>query len=384
MMDGELEPKPGVVEGSTTQAPEEEPMDTDTTRSSEKTTPPTGSQAPVTTVTEEPSRVPENNDNDDDVVLVEEAPSPSGKQPPTPSATPPSHAGTPADCTEPRPSETETTATVNMTTATAAAAPLKKNSQPATSSAPSTEPIVIDDEEDPGHRGSSLLATAGGPSSYSGCILSSTEPDSEIKIGNVTTLGPSAVATAATAAEPVAEPERDMNLMITSVTSLQGGVGVGGSGVAEKGLQISSTFSLNPEARSSISTTRLPATFNPGRVSNTSTTSQPVQNGVSGTHQRPDSWISQSASFPRNQKQTGVDSPSPTASLPKPPGPSPSGSQNPPRTVKVTCANCKKPLKKGQTAYQRKGSTHLFCSTTCLSAFSHKPTPKKSCTMCKK
>ncbi|XP_035612949.1 zinc finger MYM-type protein 2-like isoform X2 [Oncorhynchus keta] len=379
MMDGELEPKPGVVEGSTTPAPEDEPMDTDTTRSSEKTTPPTGSQAPVTTVTGEPSRVPENNDNDDDVVLVEEAPSPSGKQPPTPSATPPSHAGTPADCTEPRPSETETTATVNMTTA-AAAAPFKKNSPPATSSAPSTEPIVIDDEEDPGHRGS-LLATAGGPSSYSGGILSSTEPDSEIKIGNVTTLGPSA---SATAADPVAEPERDMNLMITSVTSLQGGVGVGGSGVAEKGLQISSTFSLNPEARSSISTTRLPATFNPGRVSNTSTTSQPVQNGDTGTHQRPDSWISQSASFPRNQKQTGVDSPSPTASLPKPPGPSPSGSQNPPRTVKVTCANCKKPLKKGQTAYQRKGSTHLFCSTTCLSAFSHKPTPKKSCTMCKK
>ncbi|XP_071211103.1 zinc finger MYM-type protein 2-like [Salvelinus alpinus] len=381
MMDGELEPKPGVVEGSTTPAPEEEPMDTDTTRSSEKTTPPTGSQAPVTTVTEEPSWVPENND--DDVVLVEEAPSPSGKQPPTPSATPPSHAGTPADYTEPRPSETETTATVNTTTA-AAAAPLKKNSPPATS-APSTEPIVIDDEEDPGHRGSSLLATAGGPSSsYSGGILSSTEPDSEIKIGNVTTLGPSAVATAATAAESVAEPERDMNLMITSVTSLQGGVGVGGSGVVEKGLQISSTFSLNPEARSSISTTRPPATFNPGRVSNTSTTSQPVQNGDTGTHQRPDSWISQSASFPRNQKQTEVDSPSPTASLPKPPGPSPSGSQNPPRTVKVTCANCKKPLKKGQTAYQRKGSTHLFCSTTCLSAFSHKPTPKKSCTMCKK
>uniref|UniRef100_A0AAQ5XFQ9 TRASH domain-containing protein n=1 Tax=Amphiprion ocellaris TaxID=80972 RepID=A0AAQ5XFQ9_AMPOC len=107
---------------------------------------------------------------------------------------------------------------------------------------------------------------------------------------------------------------------------------------------------------------------------------------------------------PRNQKQTGVDSPSPATSLPKPPGQSSSstsssGSQPQPRTVKVihsghsgrcvcsfqvTCANCKKPLKKGQTAYQRKGSTHLFCSTTCLSAFSHKPAPKKSCTMCKK
>uniref|UniRef100_A0A3Q3JWN5 TRASH domain-containing protein n=1 Tax=Monopterus albus TaxID=43700 RepID=A0A3Q3JWN5_MONAL len=89
----------------------------------------------------------------------------------------------------------------------------------------------------------------------------------------------------------------------------------------------------------------------------------------------------------RNQKQTGVDSPSPATSLPKPPSQSSSstsssGSQPQPRTV--TCANCKKPLKKGQTAYQRKGSTHLFCSTTCLSAFSHKPAPKKSCTMCKK
>lgn len=97
-----------------------------------------------------------------------------------------------------------------------------------------------------------------------------------------------------------------------------------------------------------------------------------------------DSWISQSASFPRNQKQPGVDSPSPAAPLPKPPCQSSSGSQQPQRTMKVTCANCKKPLKKGQTAYQRKGSSHLFCSTTCLSAFSHKPAPKKSCTMCKK
>uniref|UniRef100_A0A8C8CLX1 TRASH domain-containing protein n=1 Tax=Oncorhynchus tshawytscha TaxID=74940 RepID=A0A8C8CLX1_ONCTS len=266
-----------------------------------------------------------------------------------------------------------TTAMINTTTATA---PAKIPSPPATYSAAPTEPIVIDDEEDPGHRGFSSLATAGGPSSDSEGILSSTEPDSEIKIASVTTLGPS-VATAATAAEPMAEG--DMNLVITSVTSLQGGVGM-----VENGLQISSTFSLNPEAQSSISTNRLPATFNPGRVSNTSTTSQPVQNGDTVTHQTPDSWISQSASFPRNQKRTGVDSTSPAVSLPKPPGPSPSGSQNPPRTVKVTCANCKKPLKKGQTAYQRKGSTHLFCSTTCLSSFSHKPTPKKSCTMCKK
>uniref|UniRef100_A0A3Q3JYP0 TRASH domain-containing protein n=1 Tax=Monopterus albus TaxID=43700 RepID=A0A3Q3JYP0_MONAL len=105
-----------------------------------------------------------------------------------------------------------------------------------------------------------------------------------------------------------------------------------------------------------------------------------------------------------NQKQTGVDSPSPATSLPKPPSQSSSSTSSSGShkvivcccktplqlnpccvcSFQVTCANCKKPLKKGQTAYQRKGSTHLFCSTTCLSAFSHKPAPKKSCTMCKK
>ncbi|KAM4608820.1 zinc finger MYM-type protein 2 isoform 2-T2 [Polymixia lowei] len=175
-----------------------------------------------------------------------------------------------------------------------------------------------------------------------------------------------------------------MNLMITSVTSLQGGAAAiiaASEGLAEEnGLQISGSFSLSPDT----STSRPTVSFNPGRGSGS--TAQPVQNGDTGTHARTDSWISQSASFPRNQKQTGVDSPSPATSLPRPPGQSSSssGSQPQPRTVKVTCANCKKPLKKGQTAYQRKGSTHLFCSTTCLSAFSHKPTPKKNCTMCKK
>uniref|UniRef100_A0A8C6UH13 Zinc finger, MYM-type 2 n=1 Tax=Neogobius melanostomus TaxID=47308 RepID=A0A8C6UH13_9GOBI len=97
-----------------------------------------------------------------------------------------------------------------------------------------------------------------------------------------------------------------------------------------------------------------------------------VHNGDVGAHDRADLWQSQTGSVQRSQKQTGEE-----------PSAKPS-SGAPARTVKVTCANCKKPLKKGQTAYQRKGSTHLFCSTTCLSAFSHKPAPKKSCTMCKK
>ncbi|XP_054384691.2 zinc finger MYM-type protein 2 isoform X3 [Pongo abelii] len=120
--------------------------------------------------------------------------------------------------------------------------------------------------------------------------------------------------------------------------------------------------------------------FNPGRMN---VAGDVFQNGESATHHNPDSWISQSASFPRNQKQPGVDSLSPVASLPKQIF-QPSAQQQPTKPVKVTCANCKKPLQKGQTAYQRKGSAHLFCSTTCLSSFSHKPAPKKLCVMCKK
>uniref|UniRef100_A0A7N4NXZ1 Zinc finger MYM-type containing 2 n=1 Tax=Sarcophilus harrisii TaxID=9305 RepID=A0A7N4NXZ1_SARHA len=120
--------------------------------------------------------------------------------------------------------------------------------------------------------------------------------------------------------------------------------------------------------------------FNPGRMN---VAGDVFQNGESATHHNPDSWISQSASFPRNHKQPGVDSLSPVASLPKQIFQPPS-QQQPTKPVKVTCANCKKPLQKGQTAYQRKGSAHLFCSTSCLSSFSHKPAPKKLCVMCKK
>ena len=118
--------------------------------------------------------------------------------------------------------------------------------------------------------------------------------------------------------------------------------------------------------------------FNPDRIDVTDA----FQNGRFAVHHNPDSYISQSPSFPHNQKQQKVDSLSPVASLPKqifqP------SNQQPTKPVKVTCANCKKPLQKGQTAYQRKGSAHLFCSTTCLSSFSHKPAPKKLCVMCKK
>ncbi|XP_061870298.1 zinc finger MYM-type protein 4 isoform X3 [Colius striatus] len=61
----------------------------------------------------------------------------------------------------------------------------------------------------------------------------------------------------------------------------------------------------------------------------------------------------------------------------------------PSTAVRVSCSGCKKNLQKGQTAYQRKGSTQLFCSTLCLTAYtvpaSRPPAPtKKTCSSCSK
>ncbi|XP_071369672.1 zinc finger MYM-type protein 4-like [Centroberyx affinis] len=39
-----------------------------------------------------------------------------------------------------------------------------------------------------------------------------------------------------------------------------------------------------------------------------------------------------------------------------------------PPALHIVCSHCKKNLMKGQTAYQRKGSSDVFCSTSCLSA----------------
>ncbi|XP_028713979.1 zinc finger MYM-type protein 2 isoform X2 [Peromyscus leucopus] len=203
-----------------------------------------------------------------------------------------------------------------------------------------------------------------------------TEPDSEIQIANVTTLE--------TGVSSVSDGQlentdgRDMNLMITHVTSLHNT----NLGDVSNGLQ-SSNFGVNIQTYTPSLTSQSKSgvgPFNPGRMN---VAGDVFQNGESAPHHNPDSWISQSASFPRNQKQQGVDSLSPVASLPKQIF-QPSAQQQPTKPVKVTCANCKKPLQKGQTAYQRKGSAHLFCSTTCLSSFSHKPAPKKLCVMCKK
>ncbi|NXG47731.1 ZMYM3 protein, partial [Psilopogon haemacephalus] len=52
--------------------------------------------------------------------------------------------------------------------------------------------------------------------------------------------------------------------------------------------------------------------------------------------------------------------------------------------TKMTCANCRTPLQKGQTAYQRKGLPQLFCSSSCLTTFSKRPPGKKICAFCKK
>ncbi|XP_045910813.1 zinc finger MYM-type protein 2 isoform X2 [Micropterus dolomieu] len=385
-MDGESEPNPAVAEEAGERV---EPMDA-TPSPQQQTTPPSEEAGEAVSMVTEDGATKDGGveDNDDDVVLV-------GEEAPQPSATTLSQDTPNTDCLEP--------ATVDMSTAVMSS---KTPSSPASSSTSTvaappkppiteSEPIVIDDEEDSEQKdtSSSSPAQPGGSSEpHSPGVLSSTEPDSEIRIASVTTLGSSSQKGSSSVSAVNTPPhevdvQADMNLMITSVKSLQDGttaVTAAGDGQAEEnGLQVSSAFSLNPDTPPG----RPTASFNPGRGSGPM--GQLVQNGDTGTHNRADSWISQSASVPRNQKQTGVDSPSPATSLPKPPGQSSSstsssGSQPQPRTVKVTCANCKKPLKKGQTAYQRKGSTHLFCSTTCLSAFSHKPAPKKSCTMCKK
>ncbi|XP_075967652.1 zinc finger MYM-type protein 2 [Anarhichas minor] len=378
-MDGEPEPNPAEEEEAAGERVE--PMDA-TPSPEPPTAPPMEEEAgeAVSMISEEEDEATKEEggvEDDDDVVLVGEEEEEEEDQP---SATTIPQDTPSTDCREP--AETADMSAAKSTPASPAASPAKP---PATEA----EPIVIDDEEedseqrDPGEGGSSSSSEG----SRSPAALSSTEQDSEIKIASVTTLGSGTQKGGSADGSPPhpVDVQEDMTLVITSVTSLQGGAAAvtedGEVHVEENGLQIGSAFSLNPDTPSG----RPTASFNPGRGSGPA--GQLVQNGDTGTHNRADSWISQSASVPRNQKQTGVDSPA--SSLPKPPGQSSSstsssGSQPQPRTVKVTCANCKKPLKKGQTAYQRKGSTHLFCSTTCLSAFSHKPAPKKSCTMCKK
>ncbi|KAM9344266.1 zinc finger MYM-type protein 2 [Pholidichthys leucotaenia] len=377
-MDGEPELNPAAV----AEDEQVEPVDAAPPVQQQATPPPeeSGDAVPMETEAEGPKEG--GTEESEDVVLVGEEALPSDTTLPqdTPST----------ESVEPSAAAAE--ATVDMSTAEKPSSPASsKESMVASPPKPPTittaEPIVIDDEEDSEQKEispPSPVPPGGSSASHSPGGLSSTEPDSEIRISSVTTLGSNSQKEGSTINTPphTEEGQADISLMITSVTSLQTETVAGEGQAEENGPEFRDEFSLNSDTPSGRST----GSFNPGRGSGPE--SQLVQNGDTGTHNRTDSWISQSASVPRNQKQTGVDSPSPATSMPKPPGQSSSstssGSQMQPRTVKVTCANCKKPLKKGQTAYQRKGSTHLFCSTTCLSAFSHKPAPRKSCTMCKK
>uniref|UniRef100_A0AAZ3QY31 TRASH domain-containing protein n=1 Tax=Oncorhynchus tshawytscha TaxID=74940 RepID=A0AAZ3QY31_ONCTS len=80
----------------------------------------------------------------------------------------------------------------------------------------------------------------------------------------------------------------------------------------------------------------------------------------------------------------------PVAALPKTVIPAPASSSIPPlipMAMRVACSACKKVLLKGQTAYQRKGSSDLFCSTSCLTSYSPPPVKmtgpaKKPCHYC--
>ncbi|XP_047466994.1 zinc finger MYM-type protein 4-like isoform X2 [Mugil cephalus] len=64
--------------------------------------------------------------------------------------------------------------------------------------------------------------------------------------------------------------------------------------------------------------------------------------------------------------------------------PLPSRPPQPPIPGSVRCSGCSKVLLKGQTAFQRKGSTQLFCSTVCLTGHLPPATKNRLCFQCKK
>ncbi|KAG7457962.1 hypothetical protein MATL_G00232730 [Megalops atlanticus] len=83
------------------------------------------------------------------------------------------------------------------------------------------------------------------------------------------------------------------------------------------------------------------------------------------------------------QPAKAVVAPSKTVTLTAPVTPLPP--LPPPNLVRVSCSGCKKVLLKGQTAYQRKGSSQLFCSTICLTGYTLpavKSVLKKTCHYC--
>ncbi|XP_061598825.1 zinc finger MYM-type protein 4-like isoform X3 [Cololabis saira] len=62
--------------------------------------------------------------------------------------------------------------------------------------------------------------------------------------------------------------------------------------------------------------------------------------------------------------------------------PMPPRPPQPPVPGSVRCSGCSKVLLKGQTAFQRKGSTQLFCSTVCLTGHLPPATKGRACSQC--
>lgn len=278
-MDGDLEAMADVEEAGTVTGEEEEEGE-----GHMETTPRT-EQTPSA---EEPQTAPDlpkaSEDNDDDVVLVEEPPAHSQGRVQPSSPTPAETLAAAKDC-----AESATTATASSKAPSPPASAATTAIAASTTTKSQSEPIVIDDEEDSELKGA---ASSSLPPPEAEDALSSTEPDSEIKIASVTTLGMDSLAAAmeTSTATPLALcAQEDINLMITNVTSLKGegspaAARLEGLEGAENGLQISSAFSLNPEAQQNQGTAGRPSsTFNPGRIG---AASQPVQNGETGTHQR--------------------------------------------------------------------------------------------------
>uniref|UniRef100_A0AAY5KW15 TRASH domain-containing protein n=1 Tax=Esox lucius TaxID=8010 RepID=A0AAY5KW15_ESOLU len=72
------------------------------------------------------------------------------------------------------------------------------------------------------------------------------------------------------------------------------------------------------------------------------------------------------------------------APMPQPPQSQAPSSSNTANAVRVSCSGCSKILLRGQTAFQRKGSTQLFCSTVCLTGFTLPPVKLRTCYQCLK
>lgn len=220
-MDGESEPNHVMAEEA---GEGEEPTNATPSPQQQTTTPAEESGEAVSMETEDEATKEHGVEDDDDVVLVEEeAPQPS---------TATSSQDTPStECLEQ--ADTDAGAVATVDTAVIPNSPLSSIASvveaPHMPATIGPEPIVIDDEEDSEQKETSFSPVhPGGPSApHSPSALSSTVADSEIRIASVTTLGSSSqknLSLSASNSPPHSVDEQgDMNLMITSVTSLQGG-----------------------------------------------------------------------------------------------------------------------------------------------------------------